>query len=326
MAKTLRNRTVVITGASSGIGRTTARAFARCGANLVLAARREELLKDLAEECHRWDVRAIAVPTDVSREADVQALARAAIAEFGEIDIWVNNAGVLLWGEIDSTPIEEWRRVIDVNLFGCVHGARAVLPHFRQRGHGTLINTSSIVSVIGQPQSSAYVASKFAVRGLTVALRQDLAAIPGIQVCAVLPSVIDTPLFQHGGNRLGRQIQAPPPVYDPTLVAQAIIAQALRPRRERVVGLMGKMAVAQHSLLPDLTEKFMTLFTRKLAFGPKLVAQSPGNLFQGAQGIGERGGWQILAARREQMFLSRLAIGAAAIGAGALLLGRLARR
>ncbi len=148
-----RNQIVVITGASSGIGRATAHAFGRRGAALVLAARRGELLEQAAEECRRFGTDVHVVPLDVTDEQSVRNLARVAVERFGRIDVWVNNASVAAWGRVDDIPMEDFRRVIDVNLFGYVHGARAVLPVFREQGSGVLVNVGSMVSRVSERTS-----------------------------------------------------------------------------------------------------------------------------------------------------------------------------
>src|SRR5207244_7676562 len=132
-------------GASSGIGRAAALAFARRGATVVVAARRELPLRQLARECERLVGRSLAVPTDVTDEGAVQDLVCRVLETFGRIDVWVNNAAVTLFGRLEETPAEPYRRVIETNLFGTVHGVRAVLPSFREQGSGVLINVASVV-------------------------------------------------------------------------------------------------------------------------------------------------------------------------------------
>jgi NAD(P)-dependent dehydrogenase (short-subunit alcohol dehydrogenase family) len=206
---------VVVTGASSGIGRATGLAFAQRGARVVLAARRAAALEELARECQAAGGQALPVPTDVTDEGAVAELARRPVERFGRIDIWVNNAGVYLLGSLEATPPEAFRRVLETNFFGYVHGARAVLPHFRDQGHGVLINNASVYSHVGAPWLTAYVSSKFAVRGFSEALCQELADLADVHVCTVSPSPIDTPIFASAANYSGRTVKAPPPTYPP---------------------------------------------------------------------------------------------------------------
>ena len=147
----LNNAVVVITGASSGIGRGTALEFARRGARLVLAARREAPLQSLVAECRTFGAEAIAVPADTSDEPAVQALAQAAVERFGRIDVWVNNASVSILGKFEETPLDVARRLMDVNYWGYVHGARAALSQFRRQGSGTLIQNDSVMACSRRP-------------------------------------------------------------------------------------------------------------------------------------------------------------------------------
>lgn len=280
MKPEIRNSVIVITGASSGIGRATALELARRGARLVLAARSDESLKDVAEECRRLGARdALAVPTDVGRYQDVEAMARRAADRFGRIDVWVNNAAVSLFGRFEDTPLEAFEQVLRTNLFGYVHGARAALPYFRRQGCGLLINNSSIVGVVGQPYTSAYVVSKFAIRGLSESLRQEFHGTP-IEICTVLPATIDTPLFQHAAVYSGRAPKAMPPVYSAQDAAKAIVSLIERPRREVFIGRSARQLNLVHRIAPRLAERIMeSQFERFHLYGPGTGRQTPGNLF-----------------------------------------------
>ena len=177
-------------------------------------------------------------------------LARRAVDRFGGIDIWVNNAGVYLLGLLEATPPDAFRWVLETNFFGYVHGARAVLPRFREQGHGVLINNASVYSHVGAPWLTTYVSSKFAVRGFSEALRQELADLPDVHVCTVSPSPIDTPNFASAANYSGRAVKAPPPTYPPEQVASAILTSALRPKRERIVGGAGRLVTVAEAVAP----------------------------------------------------------------------------
>ena len=194
MTREIGNTVVVITGASTGIGRAAALKFAGQGATVVVSGRREPVLQRLAEHCEKLGGRALAIPADVTDQEAIKSLARRAIETFGRIDVWVNNAAVTLFARIEEAPYEAYRKVIETNLFGYIHGARAVLPYFRKQGSGTLINVSSVVGKIGSPFVSAYTTSKFGIVGLSKSLRMELQDAPDIHVCTVLPASIDTPL------------------------------------------------------------------------------------------------------------------------------------
>jgi short-subunit dehydrogenase len=281
MTRAIKDSVIVITGASSGIGRATALEAARQGATVVLAARREEALQKLAQECNMLKGTAIAVPTDVTHEEAVSELASRAIANYGRIDVWINNAAVTLFARFEEAPLEVFRRVIDTNVFGYVHGARAVLPYFREQGSGILINVDSVVGKAPQPYTSAYVMSKHAIRAMADCLRMELVLdkADNIHVCTVMPATIDTPLFQHGANYTGRKAKAMNPVYPSQKVAEAIVALVERPEREIIVGEAGYLMVAQFGLTPELYEKTMAQQVDRdhLQDAPAQVTE--GNLF-----------------------------------------------
>ena len=321
--ESLRGPVVVITGASSGIGRATAHAFADAGATVVLAARGEAGLEEARTECEALGGKAVAVPTDVTDESAVKRLAQEAQkAGHGRIDVWVNNAGVLQLGPFEKTPPEVFRQIIETNLFGYVHGARAALPHFRRQGEGILVNVSSMTASAGQSPSAAYVTSKFAVRGFSIALRQELLDWPGIHVCTVLPAAIDTPIFQHAANYTGKAVKAMRPTYDPYLVARTILKLADRPRREVFVGRVGKLVALQHAIAPDLTERMIARATERELFEDRKMRNSRGNLFKPTKPSVVHGGWIEQEGSRE----SPLIVAAAALAAlplGAFIASRL---
>jgi NAD(P)-dependent dehydrogenase (short-subunit alcohol dehydrogenase family) len=320
MRKRMKDQVVVITGASGGIGRAAAREFASQGATVVLAARRELPLQEVAAECERLGGQAITVVTDVTDERAVRELARRAIESFGRVDVWVNNAAVSLFGRFEETPYEVYRRVLETNLFGYIHGARAVLPYFREQGHGVLINNASMVAYSGQPWTSAYVTAKFAIRGLGECLRQELLDARRIHVCTLLPASIDTPLFQHAANYTGRAVQPMPPVYAPERVARAMVRLALRPRREMFVGNAGRLLAWQHALAPGLTERMVARAVDRSHFQDRPAEPTQGNLFEPVPfGTSASGGWKPARRRKALPLLAGIGL---AVPAVASLLGR----
>jgi NAD(P)-dependent dehydrogenase (short-subunit alcohol dehydrogenase family) len=278
--KNLGDSVIVITGASSGIGRATALHFARHGATIALLGRREEALEELAQDCDRLGGHAYPMKTDVTDEEAVRAAARRAVESFGRIDVWVNNAGITLFARLEEAPMEDFRRVIDTNLFGYIHGARAVIPYFREQGRGTLINVGSFVGKIGSPYVSAYSISKFGILGLGESLRMELMDAPGIDVSTILPGSIDTPLFQHAANYTGRAIKPINPVYPAEQVARAIVSCAQRPRREVVPGGAPKQMLLLHGLAPALAERMMSSQVEHDHFQDRPAEETSGNLFE----------------------------------------------
>jgi short-subunit dehydrogenase len=293
----LRNRVVVITGASSGFGRGVAEKFARHGAHLVLAARRKELIQELAHQCERKQgIRALAVETDVSQAGQVHELAEEALHEFGRIDIWINNAGVATFGHFDEVPISEHEQVIRTNLLGCLYGAHAALRQFRAQGYGTLINVGSFAGIQPAPHFSSYAASKFGVRGLGISIRQelDIHGPRSIHVCTVMPTSMDTPFFEHAANHTGKPVQPIPPVYDPQEVVNAIYEVALNPKDEVIVGRRGKVGKAIRKVAPGFMEHQLAKKVHQNQQQQKESApETSGNLFEPvAFGTSVRGGWR----------------------------------
>ena len=294
----VKNPVVVITGASSGIGRATALRFAAKGARLVLAARGAESLEDVAGACRKRGAKAIAVPTDVTDVGGMEELAARAVHEFGRLDVWVNNAAVGAFGLLTEIPPRDFQRVLDINILGYVNGARAALPRLRAQGTGVLINVASIVAEIPLPYSAAYSISKAAVRSLSISLRSELARerVDGVKVCTVLPATIDTSFYQNAANYTGRRPKAMPPVYTAERVAKAIVGLVDHPRRETVAGgLAGRLLVLQHKMAPGAVEAATArqVDTSQLSRRQSAPVTS-GNLHQASQGIRKTsigGGW-----------------------------------
>jgi len=253
----LDGRVVVITGAGSGIGRASAVEFAAAGCQLVLAGRRRDALEETAALCRARGGSALVVEADVTSEADLRRICDEAMASWGRIDVWLNNAGTTYFARLDEGEWEAHRRVLETNLLGPMMAARIVLPVFRQQRAGHLINVGSVLSQIGQAFVPAYVVSKFGVRGLSEAVRVDVADMPGIHVSTVLPYAVDTPHFEEAANATGKRAYAMPPVQEPEAVARAVVDLAERPRRHRYVPGYIVAGVALHALWPAATERLL---------------------------------------------------------------------
>jgi short-subunit dehydrogenase len=253
--KPVAEQVVVLTGASSGIGLVTARAFAKEGAKLVLVARSEEVLDELVAELTGKGAEAIRVVADVADRAAVDRVASEAVARFGRIDTWVNDAGVSMYGRLEEVAEEDARRLFDVNFWGVVHGSLAALPHLR-KSEGVLINVGREVSegVVGL--QGFYSASKHAVKGFTDALRVEVEEMEEAPVTITLiqPTATDTPFPQHAKNYMAKEPALPTPLDDPEDVAKAILSAATKPTRDIKVGL-SKLNVAATKLAPGLADK-----------------------------------------------------------------------
>ena len=197
MTDSLKDKVAIITGASSGIGEATARRLAQSGVRVVLAARRVERLEALAADIERREGTALVAPTDVTDERSVQRLARTALDAFGRIDILINNAGIMPLSPISKLRVEEWDRMIDVNIKGVLYCIAATLPTMLEQGSGHIINVSSVAGRRPFPSGTVYSATKFAVRAISQGLRLELSPINGIRVTDIEPGVVATELTHH---------------------------------------------------------------------------------------------------------------------------------
>jgi short-subunit dehydrogenase len=310
VARPLEEAVVVITGASSGIGRATALRIARRGGALALCARAEEPLAAVAGECEAAGATVLQRPLDVAEEEAVEAFAVAVEERFGRLDVWVNNAATMAYGTFDDIPSEVFRGVVETNLMGQVHGARAALRRFRRQGAGVLINMSSVWGQVPSPQVAPYVISKHAVRAFSEILQGELASEPDINVATVVPEAVDTPIFEHAANYTGRQVRPIPPVLDPDEVAAGIEACAEDPKREVSYGRAGRGLEVLHAAAPPLYRRLAHPAFIHGTWGQLPADPAPGNVLGSTRPHQIEGGW-----RTRRRGALRRAFAAAAAGA-----------
>ncbi len=258
--KKLSTQVIVITGATSGIGLTTARRAAKRGAALVLAARSEDALLRLVEELGKQGTQVAHVVADVGVEQDVRRIAEVAIERFGGFDTWINNAGISIFGRNEDVSLADQRRLFQTNFWGVVHGSLVAVEHLRERG-GALINLGSEVSDRALPLQGAYSASKHAVKGFTDSLRMELRAEGApVSVTLIKPAAIDTMFVEHAKNYMDVEPRLPAPIYAPELAADAILYAAEHPKRDLFVGGAAKLISSSAHYAPRLMDTLMKRF------------------------------------------------------------------
>lgn len=334
----LGDQVIVITGATSGIGLTTARMAAREGAKLVLTARDEGTLREEVQRIKDDGGDATYLAGDIADPEVSQSVARHAIQTYGRIDTWVNNAGVGIYALAEEVSLADMRRLFDVDFWGIVHGSLAAIPRLRESG-GALINLGSIESDIPVPYHSTYGAAKHAVKGYTDTLRLELqkAGAP-ISVTLVKPAAIDTPFFDNAKNYLDKNPRPPTPAYAPEIVARTILHCAQKPVREIVVGGSGRAFIGLTRQFPRTADRMYeaTMFSGQLTDKPTRFDQEgslrkPG-LYNGNQRgqydgyVRERSYSTALALQPAQRVLGVALLSAAVVGAATLLSSPSARR
>lgn len=259
--------TVLITGASQGIGNAIAQLFAQKGYSLVLAARQSERLTALAQELQQAGHTALAVPTDVKDPQQVDNLMQKALAHYGAIDILINNAGIYISGPVEQFSLADWHQALDTNLWGYIHTIDALLPHFLARGTGTIVNIGSIGGKVPLPYLVPYSTSKFAVTGLTQSLHSELAP-KGIHVCGIYPNLIKSNFLERaifrGNDEEDRQMRynqvaqilKVPAVEKPEDVAKAVWDGVQHKKAEVIVG-SANLSIVVDRILPNLSQWIM---------------------------------------------------------------------
>jgi short-subunit dehydrogenase len=281
--KVLRDQVMVVTGASSGIGAATARMGAERGAKVVLVGRQEEALNSVMNDIVRRGGSAISVAADVGVQDDHDRILERAIQSYGRVDTWVNNAGVSIFGTLESVPIEDQRKLFDTDYWGVVYGSMVAVRHMKASG-GALINVGSEVSDRAVPLQGAYSAAKHAVKGFTDALRMELReeGVP-LSVTLIKPASVATGFTSHARNYMDVQPNLPPPVYAPEAVADAILHAAEHPTRDMYVGSASRVISTLGQNMPSLTDRMATWLFRKQRGGTAAGG--------GSDSLYEGGGW-----------------------------------
>jgi NAD(P)-dependent dehydrogenase (short-subunit alcohol dehydrogenase family) len=256
--KPLREQVLVVTGATSGNGLAIVEQATRRGAAVVAVARNEAALEALRARLSADGGRIAICVADVSDLPAVERVAAVATATFGGIDSWVNNAGIGIYGTLEQVPVEDHRRVFDVNYFGVLHGSLVAVRHLRRRGGGAIVNIGSILGDRAIVQQGPYCATKHAVQGLTDTLRMELEQVAAdISVTLIKPGAIDTPFPEHARNFMDQPPRLPPPLYAPELVADAVLFACENPRRTLYVGGGGLMSSLLSRATPRIADKIM---------------------------------------------------------------------
>jgi short-subunit dehydrogenase len=255
MNHSTKPQVVVITGASAGVGRATARRFARERAHIGLVARGQAGLEAARKEVERLGGKAILLMADVSQADAVEAAAEAVAREFGPIDIWINNAMVSVFSPVNQTQAEEYRRVTEVTYLGYVHGTLAALKRMLPRDRGMIVQVGSALTYRAIPLQSAYCAAKHAIEGFTESLRTELIHDKShVQVTLVHLPALNTPQHGWSRNRLPRKAQPVPPIYQPELAAEAIFHAAYHYRREWTLAMITDIVLLGNRLAPGLAD------------------------------------------------------------------------
>jgi NAD(P)-dependent dehydrogenase (short-subunit alcohol dehydrogenase family) len=280
---------VVVTGASSGIGRATAAQLSGNGMRVVLASRSREALESAALDCSG---ETLVVPTDVSSVDEVEALLDAATERFGRVDAVVHSAAVLAYGRFADVPADVFDRTLEVTVGGTANVARSALRRFEAQGGGRLVVVGSLLGKIATPYMSAYVTAKWAVHGLVRCLQIEARRTPGVEVSLVSPGGVNTPVYLQAGTYAGRHGMPPPPVVSPERVAREVVRCLDRPARDIDVGPANLVTVLGFRVLPTVFDLLVTPLMELAGLQRTSVPESPGNVLEPTvAGEATRGPW-----------------------------------
>jgi NAD(P)-dependent dehydrogenase (short-subunit alcohol dehydrogenase family) len=250
---------VVITGASAGVGRATAQAFARRGAKIGLMARGMKGLEATRDEVEALGGEALVLPGDIADAGYVESAAQAVEDRFGPIDIWINNAMTSIFAEFKDITPEEYRRVTDVTYHGTVYGTMAALKRMRPRDRGSIVLVGSALAYRGIPLQSAYCGAKHAIQGMFDSVRSELLhAKSNVRISMVHLPAVNTPQFRWVLSKLPRKAQPVPPIFQPELMADAIMWAAYNEKREMVVGFPSLKAIVGNKLAPAFADWYLS--------------------------------------------------------------------
>ena len=287
-------QTVLVTGASSGIGRATAVELAGRGARLVLVARGREALEETAEEVRAAGAAEVLVcPADVLDEEAVRAAVTAAVDGFGRLDAVVHAAQVMAYGTIEEVPRKVFETVVETAVHGTAVVARAVLPVFRKQGEGQLVVVNSLLGQVATPLLGSYVAAKWGQLGLVRVLQQETRDVPGISISILQPGGVDTPIYFQAASWTGSTGRPPPPVYSPQRLGRRVVALLDRPRRQVQAGIFNPLITAAFRLVPGVFDVLVWPMIQRLAIANDDVPPTEGNVFTSRQdGNATEGRWR----------------------------------
>jgi NAD(P)-dependent dehydrogenase (short-subunit alcohol dehydrogenase family) len=288
------SQTVLITGASSGIGRATARLFAQRGAALVLLARGREALEETAAEVRAEGAADVVVcPADVLDEGALRTAVEGTVRRFGSLDVVVHSAQVIAYGRMEDVPKEVFERVVDTALHGTANLARVVLPVFRSQGEGHLVVVSSLLASVATPLMGSYIAAKWGQLGMIRVLQQETRDVPGIHVSAVAPGGVNTPIYSQAGSYIGLKGRPPIPIYSPERVARSVVARLDKPRRLVQSGFANPVVILGFRLFPAVYDALVGPLLRVFALADdQKTPPTEGNVFESRPaGNAEEGRW-----------------------------------